>query len=93
MDKPRFCYFIPHVQDENVKLYGGYVPSAVFEDESGHYPMLGNGPCASPWVWGKTYQEAEEVCKKANERLGLSETEVAVIVASSMRGRFPRRDK
>ena len=63
----------------------GYIPSAVFEGEAGHAPMLGNGAFAQPWFWGHTREEAERTCAKANERLGHTPEDVARIVASSMR--------
>lgn len=79
----RMCYYIPVEQfDEN-----GYIPSVVFENEPGHNPLRGNGKLATPWYWGKTYEEAIETCRKANEKLGLTPEDVDKIVMSSM---FPR---
>jgi hypothetical protein len=79
---PRICYFIPVDQfDEN-----GYIPSLVTEGESGHAPLRGNGRLASPWHWGKTYEEAKKVATAANfDDFGLSEDDVFDIIASSMR--------
>lgn len=79
----RHCYTIPEVQD--TAKHGGYVPSLVIEGERGHYPMLGKGNCSSPWVWGKTFAEAQAVCAAYNrDRLKLDEQEVAKIVLSSL---------
>lgn len=77
------CYAVFHNQfDEN-----GYVPSLITRDEAGHSPMLGNGECSSPWYWGKTFEQAEAVCRRVNECMGLSEQDVAEIIASSMKRR------
>lgn len=76
----RYCYFIPVDQfDEN-----GYIPSMVTEGEAGHAPLSGNGDHSRAWYWGKTYEEAKEVARKENERLGLTEDDVMRIVASSI---------
>jgi hypothetical protein len=75
-----FCYVIVADQkDEN-----GYIPSMVKRDVSGHFPMRGNGPFSCPWYWGKTFEEAEETCKRANERMGLTEKDVQEIITSSV---------
>lgn len=82
-----FCYWINPSQDPNA--HGGYVPSTVFEDRDGHYPMMGNGACAEPWLWGDTLEKAEEVCKRVNaNKLGLTTDEIDRILVSSMFGRF-----
>ena len=77
----RFCYFIPAGQYDKK----GYIPSAVFEGESGHRPMLGNGACSEPWYWGADYKTACQICDGENAKLGLSQKEVHKIIASSMR--------
>lgn len=76
------CFWIPESQDPSE--HGGYVPSLVRRNEAGHYPMLGKGPCARPWVWGKTLSEAREVCADANAKRGVSPQEADEIVMSSM---------
>lgn len=81
LSKP-FCYYVP--EDQDTKLYGGFVPSVVIENESGHYPMLGNGAHASPWVWGDTYEKAKEIAEEMNHKLGISPQRATEIVASSM---------
>ncbi len=79
--EPRTAFFIPIDQcDEN-----GYIPSLVTENEAGHAPMTGNGEHASPWYWGKTYEQARAVAAQENERKGLTPADVAQIVSSSMR--------
>lgn len=84
----RFCYTVNAncEKDEH-----GIVPSAVFEHTPYHYPMLGNGRHAQPWYWGKTLDEAQQVCDVANAKLGLSPVDVAEIIASSMAVSFTRR--
>jgi len=82
-DEKRWCYYIPPGQ--NPEQYGGYVPSVVVENEAGHRTLIGKGVYSSPWVWGETLEEAEEVAKVRNNRLGISEEAAMDIVTSSMR--------
>jgi hypothetical protein len=78
----RFCY----IADYRSFDANGFIPCAVIENEAGMSPMLGNGPCAQPWYWGKTLEECEATCKHVNkEKLGLTEDEVLDIIGSSMR--------
>ncbi len=80
MSRPRTAFFIPADQfDEN-----GFIPSLVTEGEPGHAPMRGNGPLASPWYWGKTYEDAKRVCDQQNAEMGLTTDDVAVIIGSSI---------
>ena len=80
--EPRKCYWIDPVQDPGEY---GYIPSIVTEGESGHSPLTGNGACASPWYWGKTYKKARAFCDQMNANdFGLTPGEAAKIVASSM---------
>jgi len=76
-----WCYWVSETQDP--QKHGGYVPSLVKENESGHYPMVGNEKQA-PWVWGKTLAEAQATCKAVNASAGISEERAYKIVASSM---------
>lgn len=77
----RFCYVADYRSfDEN-----GFIPCAVIEGEPGMSPMLGNGPHAQPWYWGKTEAECQAHCDKANAERGLSKEDVARIVLSSMK--------
>lgn len=86
MSKPRKCFYVPAAQD--TETHGGYVPSLVTENEPGHAPLTGDpNKMQAPWVWGKTLVEARAIATEQNARLGLTEHDVAVIVASSMRGR------
>ena len=79
-----FCYYIDPTQDTEV--YGGYVPSIVIMNESGHYPMIGDPEKhQTPWVWGKDLTKAEQIATEHNRRLGHSEEQVFRIMASSMR--------
>ena len=85
LSKP-WCYFIPVDQhDEH-----GYIPSIVVGGDPGHYPMLGNGEHATPWYWGKTLEQAQEVAREANARRGITELQEAFIIASSMRANWER---
>jgi hypothetical protein len=78
----KFCYYVDPTQD--TRVYGGYVPSVVIEGESGHYPMLGQGEYAAPWVWGTDLKLANQCAIEKNHDLGLTEERVAQIIASSM---------
>ena len=80
----RFCYYVP--ADQDPAAHGGYVPSAVIENEPGHHPMTGDPAiCQAPWVWGRDLAGAEKIAADFNTRLGLSADDVAHIIASSMR--------
>jgi len=46
--------------------------------------FVGNGSCATPWVWGLTLKEAEAQARKRNLRIGISPEEANLIVLSSM---------
>jgi hypothetical protein len=78
--KQRMVFTALHTQfDEN-----GFIPSVVFEGEKGHHPiMMGQGSCAVPWYWGKTYDECQALCDERNERAGISKLEAAKIVCAS----------
>ena len=78
----RKCYYIPPDQRDEE----GYIPSLVIEDEPGHTPFRGNGPCASPWHWGRTYEQARDLAAEMNRKdFGLDEMQVAAIMISSIR--------
>ena len=80
--QPRHCFAILPGQSHPER---GYVPSLVVEGEAGHTPMLGQGELSQPWFWGTDHDEAKRICAKANqETFGLTETEAADIVASSI---------
>lgn len=81
--EPKWCYWVSETQ--NPELYGGYVPSLVRENEPGHSPMVGNPErIQAPWVWGKTLEEAQQVCDKMNAKMGIDKREALRIVGSSM---------
>jgi hypothetical protein len=82
LEGKNWCYYIPEAQDPT--LFGGYVPSLVIENEPGHSPMLGQGPCSSPWVWGKTLDHAQQVCAATNAKRGITEERALEIVMSSI---------
>lgn len=81
MSEPRKCFYIPADAYVDGK---GYVPSVVTEGEPGHAPLVGSGSHAEPWYWGHTYEEANTIAAKENERLGLTPDDVLNIVLSSM---------
>ena len=76
---------IVHVPiDSFSEEHGGYIPSAVYEGESGHYPLVGRGEFAMPWVWGDDYEKATKIAIEHNARMGISEEEADKILTSSM---------
>lgn len=79
-----WCYAI----EETSQDAEGYIPVVVFEHESGFYPLSGNGPCAQPWHWGRTREEADAVCAKANADMGISPEEAARIRETSVLASF-----
>ena len=81
MPSGKFCYTIIEGQTDDK---GNYIPSAVFENEPGHYPMMGQGLCSAPWTWGPDYHKACEVATSKNKSMGISEVEAAEILTSSM---------
>jgi hypothetical protein len=76
----RYCIYVPY----DTQVPGGFIPSVVIADEPGHIPLSGQGVGAAPWVWGPTHEDAEAAAKAYNERLGLSDLDVTLIIASSM---------
>ena len=81
----RYCFWIPaSPHDES-----GYVPAMITEGQPGYKLMLGSGESAAPWYWGGTRQEALAVAAEANIRLGLSDRDVADIIASSLAAAQP----
>ncbi|MEN6549966.1 MAG: hypothetical protein ABFE07_28315 [Armatimonadia bacterium] len=81
LNKP-WCYYV--VENQDPAVHGGFVPSLVVEGSPQHWPMLGRGEGAAPWVWGKTLEDAQRVCRHVNEERGISQGEEERIVASSM---------
>lgn len=86
MADKRKCMFIDASQRFNPDVdTQGYVPSLVTEGEPGHSPMMGQGEAASPWFWGRTYDEACKTADDYNRRtFGIEPIEAWKIVASSM---------
>jgi hypothetical protein len=78
--RPRRCFMVFRTQFDD----SGFIPSLVTEGEAGHAPLVGRGEHASPWHWGKTYEEAKAFTARENQRLGLSELDVIDIIASSI---------
>ena len=89
-----WCYYVSPTQDPSE--HGGWVPSVVYEDDDGYYPLTGDlKKLQAPWVWGDTRAQAEKIAEQENRKLGLTPHNVALIISSSMamarRGRSPRR--
>lgn len=77
----RFCYYVMEGQTSDD---GGYIPSVVFENESGHNPLNSS----HTWTWGNTMEDAKRYASVANRNLGLTDDDVMNIVASSMRAGY-----
>lgn len=59
------AYIVLHTQrDEN-----GYIPSLITAHEEGHAPLTGRGEGATPWYWGKTFDEAQSLCDEMNKKV------------------------
>ncbi|GLZ00790.1 hypothetical protein [Actinoplanes sp. NBRC 103695] len=71
--------------DATLQTEHGFIPSVVTEGEPGHTPMLGNGALASPWYWGNDLATARRIAARSNAALGLTESDVRDVVASSFR--------
>lgn len=77
--------------DQTMATTGGYIPALIVEGQPGYTPMSGNGPLASPWVWGPTLAQARQQAADANARLGLTDDDVRQIRISSF-GDEPDRE-
>lgn len=75
------CFYIPSDQGPEADELG-YIPSLVFANESGHFPMAGDETQA-PWRWGP-YEQARKIAEQENDRLGISPRRAALIIAASM---------
>jgi hypothetical protein len=82
MSEPRKCFYIDPGQDPGEH---GYIPSLVEEGIAGHSPLKGSGRFATPWYWGKDYEQACKIADQENWRVyHLTPGEAAEIVLSSM---------
>lgn len=91
----RLCYYIPvdsYIEER------GYRVSVVTEGEPGHTPTGDwpyDGTGVMPYFWGHDLEQAKEIARKENQKLGLSEVDALQIVSSSMaaqnRGRRRKR--
>lgn len=83
----RLCYVILPQEFVPEK---GFRACVVIENEPGYRPT-GNWPYTGkigevlPYFWGLSLDEAERAATVQNERLGLTEKDVAMIIASSMK--------
>lgn len=80
-----WCFYVDETMFDEGK---GFVPSLVFDNEPGHYPLRGSQPDECPYYWGMTIAEARAACSAANEARGIDEARTREIVASSMRAHF-----
>jgi len=81
MPEPRKCFWIP-AESETPE---GYVPALITEGR-GYGLMAGNGPCARPWYWGSTREQAMAIAAAENRKLGLTDQDVTEILMSVFRG-------
>ncbi len=84
--EPRFCYYIP--TDAYIPGHG-YRVSIVVEHEAGYrptgtWPYTGAVGEALPYFWGHDYDDATHEAIAQNARMGLTERETDLIIASSM---------
>jgi len=78
----KYCYTILATSYVKGK---GYIPSIVFENESGHFPLAGNpAKMQEAWYWGEDLETAKKIAAEKNAELGISEEEAFRIVGSSM---------
>jgi hypothetical protein len=82
-----FCVYI---SGSVVGPNGGYVPSVVYENIGGHFPLTGRGAHAAPWEWSKDYDAARRMADEYNRQIGVSPERSLEIVLSSMRQRRRR---
>jgi hypothetical protein len=81
--QPHCLYVSETMFDKN---HGQFIPSMIFANESGHFPMRGNGKGSLPWFVGKTIEEAERNVKAMNaEKYGINEEQAMEILISSMK--------
>lgn len=78
----KWCFWINPSQ--NWRVTGGYVPSIVVEGVAGHFPLMGHGTAASPWIWGSTLDEAEAIADQKNQERGITTDDQMRIVAASV---------
>ena len=82
-----FCYVVyPYQMDKD-----GFIPSVVYAGLTIQHPLMRKGLRAAPHYWGKTWEEAQRICRERNEGLGLTEQDVADILGSSEKAREKRR--
>jgi len=60
----------------------GYMACVVVENEAGYHRT--GKPDTEPWYWGHDLAAAEEVARKKNHDMGLTDDDVMRIIASSM---------
>lgn len=83
-NKPHCLYVDETMKDPET---GRFIPSMIFENEPGHYPMKGDpSKHQAPWYVGSTIETAEETVKEINaEKYGVDEDQALNILISSMK--------
>lgn len=84
----RWCHWID--PDQDITIYGGYVPSTAFESCGVFYPQLDmKEEDDRHWLWGNTLEEAQNRCNQSNSGRGLTQEEVEEIVNTALlHGKF-----
>ena len=80
MTERDWCYAIPIGQDP--QKHGGYVPSVVIRNVSGHWPMTGRDG-GEPWIWGQKLKAAEDACAAKNAQRGITKDKAWEITCST----------
>ena len=80
MNNNKYCYVILETQKDEI----GYIPSIVYENTKGHFPLTGKGEFAEPWHWGETFKIANEIADRKNLELDISKKESCRIICQSM---------
>lgn len=77
----RWIYWINEAQLPDPER--GYIPSRVFEDVSGHFPLVGDpSKHQSPWFWGDRIT-ALRCAEKCNADMGIDRQTAMNILSSS----------
>lgn len=72
-----WCVYV----DGTMQVPGGYRPAVITKATTGYVP-LGEG--GRGWVWGPSVEQAKSTAREFNTSLGLTEADIAAIIASSM---------
>jgi len=91
MENRAWCYAYCGEYDErdDKRLY---IPSIVFEDESGHFPMRGNDD-QLPYYWGTSAREIKATCLQMNAERHITKEDASRITTSSIRAQNIEKGK